>query len=220
VEGASTSALPFASILRVLKLKEFQWLAGPHIVRGLSSSIIGFSIPLGLHYLNLPEHYPGYAASVTTIATVLGGLFVALYADRLGAAWATLLGDTLYAAGMATVILLGGNPTAFLLLYFLTQFGRNIEDNTVPLGAINTVPAEHLGAFSAARLMIMMGANAIGAPFFGGLFDAGHYVLVFGLGALLKLASGFWFWHVFRLKPPARPQAPVGVGEREETTAE
>lgn len=220
VEGASTSPLPFASILRVLRLKEFQWLAGPHVVRGLTMSIIGFSVPLGLKYLHMPEHYPGYAASATTIATVLGGLGVALFADRLGAAWATLIGDALYAAGMATVVLLGGNPAVFLVLYFLTQFGRNIEDNTVPLGAINTVPAEHLGAFSAARLMILMGSNAIGAPIFGRLFDGGHYVLVFGLGALLKLGSGFWFWYVFRLKPPPRVQAMVGVGGREALAAE
>jgi len=47
VEGASTSALPFASVARVLRLKEFQWLAGPHIVRGLTMSVIGFSVALG-----------------------------------------------------------------------------------------------------------------------------------------------------------------------------
>ncbi|MCE5237139.1 MFS transporter [bacterium] len=203
VAGASTSALPFASVARVLALKEFRWLAGPHIVRGLTMSVIGFSVPLGLKYLHMPEHYPGYATSATQIATVLAGIWVAVYADRWGAAWATLLGDVLYAVGMATVVLLGGNPAAFLVLYFLTQFGRNLEDNTVPLGAINLVPAEHLGAFSAARLMILMGSNAIGGPIFGWLFDGGHFVLVFALGALLKLLSGIWFWYVFRLKTPA-----------------
>jgi len=206
VAGASTSPLPFASVARVLKLKEFQWLAGPHVVRGLTMSVIGFSVPLGLKYLHMPEHYPGYATSATQLATVLGGIWVAAWADRWGAAWATLFGDVLYALGMGTVVLLGGNPTVFLALYLLTQFGRNIEDNTVPLGAINIVPAEHLGAFSAARLMILMGSSAIGGPIFGRLFDSGHYVWVFAIGALLKLGSGVWFWYVFRLKQPMHRQ--------------
>jgi MFS family permease len=196
-----------ASVIRIAHLKEFQWLAGPHVVRGVTMSIIGFSVPLGLKYLHMPEHYPGYAASVTQAAAVLGGIAVAAFADRLGAAWATLIGNLLYGAGMATVVLFGGNPVVFLALYFLTQFGRNIEDNTVPLGAINTVPAEHLGAFSAARLLILYGSSAIGGPIFGRLFDQEHYVLVFGLGAILKVLSGFWFWYVFRLKPPARVPA-------------
>ena len=204
VAGASTSRLPFASILRVVKLKEFQWLAGPHVLRGLAMSVIGFSVPLGLKYLHLPEHYPGYATVATQGAAVVGGIVVAAFADRLGAAWATLLGDVLYAGGMGTVILLGGNPALFLVLYFLAQFGRNIEDNTVPLGAINIVPTEHLGAFSAARLLVLYGSSALGGPIFGWLFDHGFYVLVFSLGAIMKLLTGVWFWYVFRLKPPVR----------------
>jgi MFS family permease len=202
VAGASTSPLPFASIVRVLKLKEFQWLAGPHVIRGLTMSVIGFSVPLGLKYLHMPEHYPGYATSATQAATMIAGICLAAWADRLGPARATLLGDIIYAAGMATVVVLGGNPSVFLALYFLTQFGRQIEDNTVPLGAINIVPTEHLGAFSAARLMILMGSSAVGGPVFGWLFDNGHYVLVFGIGAVLKLLSGVWFWYVFNLKKP------------------
>lgn len=208
VEGASSSALPWASILRVLKLKEFQWLAGPHVVRGLTMSIITFTVTLGKDYMHLPEHYTGYAASATQAATMIAGIWLAGYADRVGAAWGTLLGDVLYAAGMGSVILLGGNPTIFLALYFLTQFGRQIEDNTVPLGAINIVPTEHLGAFSAARLMILMGSSAIGNPIFGWLFDHGHYVIVFAIGAVLKLLSGLWFFYIFRLKPAGRGEVP------------
>ncbi|MBM3497364.1 MAG: MFS transporter [Armatimonadetes bacterium] len=206
VDGASRSALPFAAIVDVLKLKEFQWLAGPHVARGLAVSAAGFALPVGLEHLGLPEHFPGYAASATTAATVLGGIAVGLIADRLGPSWTTFLGDLLYALGMATVVLFH-NPIAFIALYLLLHFGRNIEDNAVPLGAINLVPAEHLGAFSAARLMILTGSTALSAPLFGYLFDHHSPTLVFALAAGMKLLTGVWFWWVFRLKRPAPAQA-------------
>ncbi|MBM3473204.1 MAG: MFS transporter, partial [Armatimonadetes bacterium] len=136
VNGASRSALPFEAIVDVLRLKEFQWLAGPHVARGLAVSAAGFALPVGLKYLGLPAHFPGYASSATTAATVLGGIAVGLLADRLGPSWTTFLGDVLYALGMATVVLFH-RPEAFLALYLLLHFGRNIEDNAVPLGAIN-----------------------------------------------------------------------------------
>jgi MFS family permease len=209
VDGASRSALPFAAIVDVLKLKEFQWLAGPHVARGLAVSVAGFALPVGLQYLGLPAHFPGYAASATTAATVLGGIAVGLIADRLGPSWTTFLGDVLYALGMATVVLFH-NPTAFIALYLLMHFGRNIEDNAVPLGAINIVPAEHLGAFSAARLMVLYGSTALSAPLFGYLLEHYSPSLVFGLAAGMKLLTGVWFWWVFRLKQPlpAEPEAP------------
>jgi MFS family permease len=207
VDGASRSAFPFAAIVDVLKLKEFQWLAGPHVARGLAVSAAGFALPVGLKRLGLPEEFPGYAASATTAATVLGGIAVGLIADRLGPSWTTFLGDVLYALGMATVVLFP-SPIAFLALYLLMHFGRNIEDNAVPLGAINLVPAEHLGAFSAARLMILTGSTALSAPMFGYLFDHLSPLLVFGLAALLKVLTGVWFWCVFRLKRPAPEAGP------------
>ncbi|MBM4050278.1 MAG: MFS transporter, partial [Planctomycetes bacterium] len=64
VPGASRSALPFAAIVDVLKMKEFQWLAGPHVLRGLTASVIGFAVPQGLKLGILPPEYPGYATSV------------------------------------------------------------------------------------------------------------------------------------------------------------
>jgi len=207
VDGASRSGLPFAAIVDVLRLKEFQWLAGPHVARGLAVSAAGFALPVGLKYLGLPAHYPGYAGSATTAATVLGGIAVGLIADRLGPSWTTFLGDVLYALGMATVVLFH-NPAAFLALYLLLHFGRNIEDNAVPLGAINIVPAEHLGAFSAARLMILSGSTALSAPLFGYLLDHCSPAAVFGLAAGLKLLTGVWFWYVFQLKRPVPEQRP------------
>jgi predicted MFS family arabinose efflux permease len=101
---------------------------------------------------------------------------------------------------MATVVI-SHNPLVFLALYLVTQFGRYIEDNSVPLGAINIVPAEHLGAFSAARLMVLYGSSALGAPLFGYLLDHHDPVVVFGLAAVMKVLTGVWFWWVFRLKP-------------------
>lgn len=206
VEGASRSPLPLAAIVDVLRLKEFQWLAGPHVARGLAGSVTVLALPVALDCLGLPKHYPGYASAVSTAATVLGGIAVGLIADRLGAAVTTLWADALCALGMATVIL-SRNPLVFLSLYLLMQFGRNIEDNSVPLGAINIVPAEHLGAFSAARLMVLLASGAAGSLLFGYLFQNCSPVMVFGLAACMKLLTGVWFWWVFRLKQPANPRS-------------
>lgn len=211
VNGASRSAFPLTAIIDVLKLKEFQWLAGPHVVRGLAMAVVGLTLPMGLEKLGLPEHIPGFAASVSTAAVVLGGATVGLVADRLGPAITTLLADILYALGMATVIM-NPNPWVFLGLYFVMQFGRNIEDNSVPLGCIQTVPTEHLGAFSAARLMVLTGSGAAGAALFGFLLKNYNVTLVFGLAAVMKLLTGVWFWYVFRLKSPA-PCATSGASE-------
>lgn len=212
VDGASRSASPIEAIVRVLKLKEFQWLAGPHVVRGLAMSVVGLTLPLAMSKLGLPEHIPGFAASVSTAAVVLGGATVGLVADRLGPAITTLLADLLYALGMATVVI-HPNPYLFLGLYLVMQFGRNIEDNSVPLGCIQTVPTEHLGAFSAARLMVLTGSGAVGSALFGYLLANYSHTLVFGLAAVMKLLTGVWFWYVFRLKSPQR----VGAVPQEET---
>lgn len=209
VAGASRSALPFAAIVDVLRLKEFQLLAGPHVARGIGNSVTGFALFMGLRDLNLPAHYPGYTSAIMTAATVMGGIVVGMYADRLGPAWSTLCGDILYALGMAT-LMLSPTPVAFLLLYLLLHFGRNIEDNTVPLGAINIVPAGHLGAFSAARLMILTASASIGAPMFGYILDNHpRPLVVFALAAVIKALTGVWFWWVFRLHRPAAVTVPA-----------
>ena len=223
VDGASRSAFPMTAIVDVLKLKEFQWLAGPHVVRGLAVSVLGLTLPTAIEKLGMPDYISGYAASTTTAATVLGGTAVGLLADRLGPAITTLLADVLYAAGMATVVMYP-NPWLFLILYFVMQFGRNIEDNSVPLGCIQTVPTEHLGAFSAARLMVLNGSSAAGAALFGYLLKNYSFTMVFALAAVMKLLTGVWFWYVFRLKRPDRTregEVPTADGDatQEEVSA-
>lgn len=212
IPGASRSALPFAAIVDVLKMKEFQWLAGPHVLRGVSSAMLGFTVPLGMRYLGLSDATPGYATSVNYAAAVLGGTALGFIADRWGAGRSTLAGDILFALGLGT-LLVYPHLSIFLVVLFFVHFGRNIEDTAVPFGCTVIVPPERMGAFSAARLMVMMGSSAIGGPIFGYLLDHCDPVVMFGIGAALKLINGLWFWWVFQLKPPvvvkAEPQETV-----------
>lgn len=200
VPGASQSVLPLAAILRVLRLREFQLLAGPHVLRGLGASIAGFAIPVGMKYLALPDGTPGFATAANQTACVLGGVGLAFIADRWGAGRSTLLGDMLLATAMACLLLSPSLPV-FLGLYFVLHFGRNIEDSAVPFGTTIIVPPEHMGAFSAARLMVLQGSAALGAPLFGYLFDHCNPLWLFAFGAALKLLNGVWFWAVFRRSP-------------------
>jgi len=210
VPGASRSALPFTAIVDVLKMREFRLLAGPHVLRGLTIAIVGFAIPQGLKMGILPPEYPGYATSVNWGAAVLAGIALGFIADRWGAGPSTLLGDALYALGMATA-LVTGSPLLFLVFYFVLQFGQNIESSAVPFGCTIVVPPERLGAFSSARLLVLTASGGLGSLLFGFLFDHCNPLLIFGLGAGLKLLNGVWFWYVFRRGGPASPPLPAGV---------
>lgn len=204
VPGASRSALPFTAIVDVLKMKEFQWLAGPHVLRGMSSAMIVFAIPVSLKFLHLSNQTPGYATSANQMAGILSGIALGLIADRWGAGRSTLFGDVLYGLGLAALVL-SHNPVVFLGFLFLMHFGRNLEDSAVPFGCTIIVPAELMGAFSSARLMIMQGSSAFGALLFGYLLDHYNPALVFFLSGVLKLLNGLWFWYVFRLKRTTDP---------------
>lgn len=197
IAGASRSALPFKAIVDVLRMREFQMLAGPHVLRGLTISIVGFAVPQGLKLGILPPEYPAYATSASWTAAVLGGIALGFIADRWGAGPSTLLADVIYGLAMA-VALLSHNPLLFLLFYFVLQFGQNIEASSVPFGCTIIVPPQLMGAFSSARLMVLMGSGAVGSLTFGYLFDRCNPLLIFGIGAALKLLNGLWFWFVFR----------------------
>jgi hypothetical protein len=197
VPEVGRSISPFAAMRDVFKLKAFQQLAGPHVLRGLGAGIAVFAIPMSLKHLGLPQETPGYAAAANYAAGVLGGVALGLIADRWGAGLSTLLGDLLLALGMGTMMLFP-NLSVFLALYFLMHFGRNIEDSAVPFGITLIVPPELMGAFSAARLMILLGSSAIGSLLFGNLFDHYSPVWLFGIGAALKAINGVWFRWVFR----------------------
>jgi MFS family permease len=201
VPGASRSALPFAAIVDVLRMKAFQQLAGPHVLRGLTISIVGFAIPQGLRLGILPTDYPGYATSASWAAGILAGIVLGFIADRWGAGPSTLLGDVLYALGLGMAVVCH-NPLLFLVFYFLLQLGQNIEASAVPFGCTIIVPPELMGAFSSARLMVLMGSGAVGSILFGYLFDHANPILLFAIGAALKLLNGIWFWLVFRPKRP------------------
>lgn len=201
VAGSSRSVLPLAAIVDVLKMKEFQWLGPPHILRGLCGGLVALTVTMGLKELQLPEHYPGYAASTLHAANICGGIALGLVADRWGAGRTTLVADTLVALALA-VIMFAWRPEAFLGAYFVAAFGGAVEGSSVPLGCINIVPPDQLGAFSAARLMVLYGASAVGSNVFGYLFKRCTPRSVFALGAALKFANGLWFWYVFGLKKP------------------
>jgi MFS family permease len=201
VAGASRSALPFKAIIDVLKMKEFQWLGPPHILRGLCSGLGGLTMVMAIKHLNVPDYFAGYATSVMALGNILAGMAIWLVADRWGAGRTTLVADIVSGAGMG-LVMLSGSPVIFLLPYFLLQFGAAVEGSSVPLGCINIVPPERLGEFSSARLMVLTGAGAIGSALFGQLFMTFNPATVFAVGALLKVINGVWFWYVFGLKKP------------------
>jgi len=196
--GRSGSALPWAAIWDVLKVKEFRVLFGPNVLRGLSDGVVAFAWVMGLKRLSLPDAYAGWATMANAIAgTLLGTLAIALFVDRFGPGLVVFAANALTAVAMVCLAATN-SPLVFLGFYALSVFGSTVMGSAVPLGTYEIGPPELMGAFSGARLMLLSAGTAISLPLVGGLLGSVDALPVFAGGAILKVAGGIWYWYGFR----------------------
>lgn len=88
------------------------------------------------------------------------------------------------------------NSYLYAAVYFLLLIGETLIDYCYPLGIYEVVPMEALGRFSAVRLLLYMVALMLSVYLFGILIDMGFTVLVFCIGAITALYSGYDFCRV------------------------
>ena len=201
--GRSGSALPWAAIWEVARLREFRVLLGPNALRGLDTGVVYFAWIVGLQRLALPATYVGYAVTANAIAgAILGSMAVGLCADRWGPGRVVLGGDVLIATALVGMALTD-SPPVFLGFYALSIFGGTLEGTAVPLGTYEIVAPEVMGAFNGARLMLLSAGSAVSMSLVGWLLQSCDSLPVFVAGAALKLVTGIWYGHGFRRRDVA-----------------
>jgi len=196
--GRSGSALPWAAIWEVARLREFRVLLGPNALRGLDAGVIYFAWIVGLQRLALPATYVGFAVTANAIAgAILGSMAVGLCSDRWGPGRVVFGGDLLIAIALVGMVLTD-SPPAFIAFYALSVFGGTLEGTAVPLGTYEIVAPEVMGAYNGARLMLLSVGGAMSMSLVGWLLESLDPMPVFVAGAALKLVTGIWYGYGFR----------------------
>jgi len=195
--GRRGSAFPWAAIWEVLKLREFRVLLGPNLLRGFGTGVVYFVWIVGKERLDLPAEYAGMATTVSAVAgNIFGSIAIGLTVDRWGPGFVCLLSEALTAFALVAVVLTG-SPALFLAFFGLSVFGGTILANAVPLGTYEVAPAELMGAYNGARLMLLPLGGAVAMPAVGVLLQHYDPLPVFAAGALLHLVTGAWYWYGF-----------------------
>ncbi len=190
------SSSPVAALRDVWHLRQFRVLLIPFILRGIGDGAAFFIMAIGLQRLNLPDQYAGLATGVGSAAAMAGYVTISLTVDRFGPGIVCFFGD-LIIAGSLVGIILTKTPRLWLTLYFMRGYGGTMEGAGIPLGCYFIVPRELMGAFSGARLMLLMGISALAVPAAGYLLDHFDPVPIFFAAALVKIVAGILYWWGF-----------------------
>ena len=203
----STSSVPWAALWEIFRLPQFRDVMVPNILRGVVSAFLFFAWVVGLRRLDMPVAYVGLATTVQAVAgSVVGSAIVGLSADRWGAGPVIFAGSVLSAACL-TAMVQTTSPDAFLALYGFLILGAHLIGVGVPLGTYRIVPADLMGAYSGARLMLTSAASALTMPLVGALLEITGAVPVFLVGSGLSLAMGFGYWRGFGRHSATEEQA-------------
>jgi hypothetical protein len=189
---------PWTSIKNVVQMSIFRKLLPSNLVRGVQGGVAYYIISIGLTRFSEQENMSTLLSGCVAGAPFLSFVLITLLSRRKKAGVAgTLyfLGGIIACGGMLLLALLR-NSYLYAAVYFLLLIGETLIDYCYPLGIYEVVPMEALGRFSAVRLLLYMVALMLSVYLFGILIDMGFTVLVFCIGAITALYSGYDFCRV------------------------
>ncbi len=189
---------PWTSIKNVVQMSIFRKLLPSNLVRGVQGGVAYYIISIGLTRFSEQENMSTLLSGCAAGAPFLSFVLITLLSRRkkAGAAGALyFLGGIIACGGMLLLAVLR-NSYLYAAVYFLLLIGETLIDYCYPLGIYEVVPMEALGRFSAVRLLLYMVALMLSVYLFGILIDMGFTVLVFCIGTITALYSGYDFCRV------------------------
>ncbi len=183
---------PLCMFKRMLALPSFRKLVPSNLFRGLQFSTAYYVASAGITRFS-GENMMGTLALAASFAPLVGYvLLTVLSSVRPHRMYLT---GCCIAAGSFFLLLVAQQPDLFAAAYFLLYVGQSLIDICYPLGMYEFVPVDVLGAFSAMRMLLYMASATASTYLYGLLMDNGCIAIVFILGIITAIASG---WSFFR----------------------
>ena len=180
------------SISNIVTMKQFRIMMPANFMRGMGDGCVGFALLLALQNWALPQEYAGYHTIVCGVAPFLGYVILGLTLDRFGAALVLPLTDGFMGLAMIGMVAIP-NGYAFLAFTMIYQMLLITESAAIPLAHFEVVPNEVMGAFSNVRLLLLQLTGAISGTLAGLCLGVFSPLLVFGVGAAIKISAGLLY---------------------------
>lgn len=178
-------------IKQLIRMPVFARLIPSNFLRGLSGGVFSMTAVIALGSGKFTETGTARLVLALSAANLTGSFFFALFSNRIDCRilclWSSLI-MTVFS------LLLAGNESLFLILYFIVCMAKIIFDYSVPTLLYQVIPYEIAGSYHAWRLILTTAGTALAATLTGYLilYIPAVFLLIFA--AVCQVCSGWVYF--------------------------
>lgn len=187
---------PVTALCLTLKKPVFTHILIPNITRGFVSGIVLSYMMIGITRYHFEAEYAAHVMTAGIVGAMIASFSLKRMYQRLGVPRTCFVSSFVMAAGFAAVLLCG-KPVFFIILYAPVMFGEYMIGVMVPLGVMDSVNADILGAYSSARLLLFQISVAAAMYFSGILLDRELWAVLPVSACLLSVCTGAMYYSGF-----------------------
>jgi hypothetical protein len=181
----SNSPTIFHLIRETFKDKKSRRVVFIHILRGLSSGVTYFFVPVGMKFYGIEASDVGYITILSTAAGFAANMFIFYRLDRFGVVKTSALSIVLQSVSLLALLLFE-NKILFLCMFFLFNFASLIFATAMPVGVLRVISPEKLAAVTSLRLLVFQLTDSIVSFWAGALIMPFFKWFILGV-CLLKI---------------------------------
>jgi MFS family permease len=196
-------AVDRGELVAVFRNPDTYYLLIPNFCRGLALGVMGVIAIITISTDTMTPEETSYINIVLQAACFGANVVFALLYKKLGIARILLVSSI--TAALFLPFVLGGGTVLFLVLFFVTVFFRYIVDSAIPTAIAAIIPENQIGAYTAIRMLVFTGAQAIAALLITPLVSLVGYSGVLIFAAVMQLICGIGHYLVISLRHSKNP---------------
>ncbi len=174
-------------IWAVLKTPFMKFLIVPNFLRGIGSGILGMSAVIMIAQLGVSENISSVLSVAMAVSVVIGCIVFGQIYRRVRVIKCILVGGLIGTVFLCLMIA-NKNPMVFVLMYSLTWLCFTFVDYGIPVYVTQIVGYEHMGTYSAIRMLIHMSGTTVATFISGKMIDNNSFLLLLLGGGCITIA--------------------------------
>ncbi len=171
----------------VLKTPFMKFLIVPNFLRGIGSGILGMSAVIMIAQLGASESISSLLSVAMAISVVIGCIIFGQIYRKIRVIKCVLVGG-LVGTVFLCLMIANKNPMVFVLMYSLTWLFFTFVDYGIPVYVTQIVGYEHMGTYSAIRMLTHMSGTTVATFISGKMIDNNSFLLLLLGGACITIS--------------------------------